>query len=209
MLHTATALDDLIDEQFGPRLEAEGFHRVRSRRWVRAAKAPIREVVHVGSAKHGAHSSRWGLSFDFVPHELALHPEWHKTNATALRDLRIDPIDWSDESLAKVYRFAGDDPSTRSVASAAKATVESANQWFDRVSDVASTLPLFEEARNDSESRFGFDHYPQQRLAHAFVLAHTGQTSRGFAELAIWLDTLTRTLPTASKVEFHDLLAAI
>ena len=67
MLHTATALDDLIDEQFGPRLEAEGFHRVRSRRWVRATKAPIREVVHVGSAKHGAHSSRWGLSFDFVP----------------------------------------------------------------------------------------------------------------------------------------------
>ncbi len=207
MQHTATALDDLIDEQFGPRLEAEGFQRVRSRRWVRSTKAPIREVVHVGSAKHGSHSSRWGLSFDFVPHESGLHPAWHNTNSTALRDLRIDPIDWSDESLARVYRFSGDDPSARSVASAARATVESATQWFERVSDVKSTLPLFEEARQDSESRFDFNHYAQQRLAHAFVLGHTGQTSRGFAELAIWLDDATRSLPTASKVEFHDLLA--
>lgn len=170
-MHIATELDDLIDEHFGPRLEAEGFERVRSRRWVRATKTPIREVVHVGSAKHGAHSSRWGLSFDFVPHESGLHPAWHRTNATALRDLRIDPVDWSDEKLAMKYRFDGNNPAPRSVAAAANATVEASTAWFDRVTDVESTLPLFEEARRDAASRFGFDHYPQQRLAHAFVLA--------------------------------------
>jgi hypothetical protein len=66
----------------------------------------------------------------------------------------------------------------KSLRRGATLTIELAEAWFRRITDVASLVPLFEEAERQPFERFGFDNYTQHRLAYSFVLARTGDLTQ-------------------------------
>lgn len=53
----------------------------------------------------------------------------------------------------------------KALNASADLTVRLAEQWFGRISDVPSLLPLFEEAERQPVVRFGFDNDVQHQLA--------------------------------------------
>jgi len=198
---SADEIDELIQGQFAPKLAGSGFTQVKPRRWIRSTKAPIREIVQVVALKGASYIPVWGVSVDFIPHRAGRRFAWHRTERSALFDLRVDPLDWPDEEAAERFKFGrfagrgavgrgqfGTRSPSRAIKRSAAATVRASATWFDRIDGLGSLRQLFEEAQARPVHRFSFDGYVQHRLAYAFVLAALGETERGDEELAAWLE---------------------
>ena len=195
---SAAQIDESVVRSFGSRFEPLGFERVTDRKWVRSAGAPIRELVVVQALKGASYSPYWGISIDFVPHLAGTSFRWHRTDRSALADLRVDPLDSPKRGLARDVvvevplggvsrsgRRSGRSPV--SFERAADVAHRHATAWFERVDGVASLPDLFRRAERARSTRFGFDHYVQHRLALAFVLVALGSEEEGQRELATWL----------------------
>lgn len=188
----AAELDAIVQDTFGRLLVDRRFERINRRSWVRSEKPSIREEVGVGPLKGYSFMPGWSISLDFVPHvsksgEIA----WHRTAKQYRADLEIEPADDPKRLRADrlaVRGMAGADVVRRACERSAALTIELAEDWFARISDVASLVPLFEEAEHRPVVRFGFDNYVQHRLAYAFVLARAGELVRARAELDRWCE---------------------
>lgn len=188
----AAEIDELVQETFGQDLESRGFEQIDRRSWVRSGKAPIREEVGLGSLKGYSFMPGWSISLDFVPHVTkAGKVAWHRTAKQHRADLGIDPADdpkrlQADRLAVRGMARRGD--VRRSLQRSSALTAELSESWFSRINDLASLVPLFEEAERQPAVRFGFDNYVQHRLAFAFVLARTGDLTRARAELDRWCE---------------------
>lgn len=181
----------MLQELFGREAEARGF-TVSTRRWswVRYGKDPVIEEIGIGASKGSGFRAGWSAKLTFLPRvtsggNLAPGP------STAIE---VDPLDHPDRydldalttnSFRSSRRFA------RDVSSVASCAFDCATGWFDRITDVASLLPLFDEQITAPVTRFGFDHHPSQRLALAFVHSHLGDAMAARAELDLFLDQST------------------
>lgn len=211
----ADEIDTIIDDEFGPRLESLGFERIRRRTWVRSDKVPIREEIGVGALKGYSFGPGWSVSLDFVPHVTSTGTvKTHRTAKQHVADLGVDPLDLPSEfdlGTFTVHGMASRRPVERAMRRSAIATIRSATSWFDRISDVRSLLPLYEEAIEQPVHRFGFDNHVQYRLSYAFVLAATSQGEAAREQLDQWCDLHLSSLAPdrASRVrsELHERLA--
>jgi len=185
-------VDVLVQHSFGDRLEARGFERVTPRIWVRSAKVPIREVVHIWQLKAGSYLPVGSLSVGTVPHVTSSGAvAWHRTARTVRPDLSLDPQ--SDPDDAQYRRFLihtiHPEPSVEAeFERSASAMMELADPWFARVSDLASLIPLFDDLDRAPRAWSFFSNSRQTLLARAFVLAGTGELDAGSEHLGRWFD---------------------
>jgi hypothetical protein len=183
-------MDEVIRDAFGRRLEARSFEPINRRSWVRSQKVPIREEVGVRALKGHRFVPAWSISLDFVPHVTETgRIAWHRTAKQHRADLGVDPVDDPKRLRAGrlvVWGMGPQDGVRKALDRSAGLAVELAEQWFGRITDVPSLIPVFEEAERQPAVRFGFDDYVQHRLAYAFVLARTGNTERARTELDRW-----------------------
>jgi hypothetical protein len=189
-----TELDILFNETFGTALALHGFVSVDRRRWVRSVNAPIRELVIIHELKGGLHTPCWGLSLDFVPHLERGAVRWHSTPGSARLDLRYDPIDYTTDPHAwGISTIHGMATAREQALTVSAATTRGALRWFAQAVAPNGLLALFEAQRALPAVRLGFENYPQQILALAFVLAREGslQAARQTLERALDLGVAT------------------
>jgi hypothetical protein len=183
-------IDDVVRDTFGRPLEAHSFEPINRRSWIRSQKVPIREEVGVRALKGHQFVPAWSISLDFVPHVTKTgRIAWHRTAKQHRADLGVDPVDDPKRLSAGrlvVWGMGPQDGVRKALDRSAGLAVELAEQWFGRITDVPSLIPVFEEAERQPAVRFGFDDYVQHRLAYAFVLARTGNTERARTELDRW-----------------------
>lgn len=183
-----TELDILFDETFGAALAPHGFVSVGRRRWVRSINAPIRELVITHELKGGLHTPCWALSLDFVPYLERGAVRWRPTPGSARLDLRYDPIDYTSDPRAwGISTIHGMAAAREQALTISAATTREALRWFAQAVAPKGLLALFEAQRALPAVRFGFENYPQQILALAFVLAREGdlQAARQMLERAL------------------------
>jgi hypothetical protein len=188
----AAEMDVLAREVFGGPLAELAFEEVASRKWVRSAKAPIREIVQLGRGRGGMLVPKWGYSIDFVPHVASGKVRWHRTAKGAVFDLCYDPWDYE---LIKLTDRRWVIPAmlglaeSRAAATKVQAEVmaESA-RFFDSVQTIADLPAAFEAKRQRPYLRFGLLNYVQEPLAYAFTLAALGRLT----DASEWLATAER-----------------
>ena len=216
---SAAEIDELLRETFGSVLGDRAFEQINRRSWVRSRKTPIREAVGIASLKGYSFMPGWSISLDFVPHVTTSgRIAWHRTAEQHRADLGVDPLDDPERLPADRLMIRGmgrRDAVHRGLKRSAAIAVDLAEAWFSRISDVASLIPLFEEAERQCNERFGFDNYVQHRLAFAFVLARTGDLDRARAELDRWCERhisvgfeLEASRRSSLRGELHALLDA-
>jgi hypothetical protein len=118
---------------------------------------------------------------------------WHRTTKQAAQhhgDLRIDAADSTappDPEHLGVDGMSTTTTARRALHRSARLTTHHAEQWFSRMTDVPSLLPIFEDAERQPVIRFGFDNYTQHRLAYAFVLARCDNVTTAHRQLDHWV----------------------
>ncbi|MGH2807965.1 MAG: hypothetical protein ACRDKT_11905 [Actinomycetota bacterium] len=206
-----------IDEWFHTahryELEGHGFEQVGRRRWIRSAKAPIREGIQIHAIKGYSFMPVWFLSLDPVPHVTGTgQVKWHRTAASARPDLLVDAFDEPD-----AYDVDGLVVSGMQTAAEAKEAIRGstrlavgyATSWFDRVSDLPSLISLYEEARSRPVVRFGVDNYTQHRLSFAFVLKAAGYDVLAVEEFDLWAERCGREMPADAIAQLRGHLHAL
>lgn len=177
---------DALDDAFRPELRQLGFERVRPRRWVRGAKAPIREIFEFQVLKGGVYSARWGFSLDFVPILRGGRCRWKRTSKAAAFDLCIDPV---DDGGSIVDRYCvrpatiSNEVRPEDVRRAAKAALQTAHRSFDRVGSVADIIAIIRERASMCFRRFSLENYVQTHLAWGLALVALGQHAEGETHL--------------------------
>jgi hypothetical protein len=161
-----------------PVLVPEDFERVADRRWVRSSRQPIRDLVEMEALKGTSYCPMWGFSLDFVPHVTGGgRIKWHRTPKSARFDLVYRPIDfasgdeareWDTSPLATQEELADD---VSRVAALVRANALPFLNAVQRVGDLPS---FYREHRARPALGLPFGAFPQQFLAHAFVLARFG-----------------------------------
>lgn len=89
---SAEEVSAALDRGMGSILETAGFEHVAPRKWVRGARAPIREIVDYQAYKGATYQPEWGVSLDFVPTPVGRRLKWKRTSKAALLDLRLNRI---------------------------------------------------------------------------------------------------------------------
>jgi hypothetical protein len=147
---------------------------------VRSSRQPIRDIVLVAAMKGIAYCPEWGFSIDFVPHVSGGgRVRWHRTAKSARFDLVYRPIDyaptpadnraWGMSPIATREELADD------VTRVSRPTLAQALPFLDAVRSVADLPVLYAAHRTRPAVGLPFGGFPQQYLAHAFVLARLGQ----------------------------------
>jgi hypothetical protein len=187
----AREMDGIFANTFGTALCRRGFEQVERRKWVRSDRAPIRELFRIAAIKGASLSPVWGFSLDFVPHSSGSTIRWHRSNKSAIFDLRYDPIDytasfdeWSIPSSEG--RTAAREQADRSTHVA----LELALPWFQSVGTERDLIREFEAKKERPFVRFGFDNYVQEPLAYAFTLAKVGRSVDAESEVNRWATRL-------------------
>lgn len=175
---SAAEIDHLLLDQLRPRLP--DFEPVTPRKWVRAARAPIREMFLIQSMNPIMFCAIWGVSLDYVPHLSGSSLRWHRTSKSALFDLNYDPLDYTAETAGWVATSAAE------IAALLEKTVPLAFGFWTSTADL---LAAFAEKERRPFVRFGFHNYVQQGLAYAFTLARAGRTEEARERLEGLLKT--------------------
>jgi hypothetical protein len=213
----AAEVDEIVGKEFGSRLQPRQFEQVARRTWVRSAKAPIREGVGLTAIKGYSFVPVWSISLDVVPHVTSTgRVEWHRTAKRHVVDLGVDPLDQPDRVDVDALVIRGMRTARqfqRAAGRSAELVVGLAEAWFARINDVASLLPLYEEAQHAPVVRFGFDNHLQWQLSYAFVLAHVGSIDSARSALDNWcarsldrLSGVTDDRRSAIRRQLHELL---
>lgn len=183
----ASEADQLLREEFGRRVEVIGFRPAERRwSWVRSGKAPIIEEIGIGALKGYGFHAGWSAQLTFVPHVT----RGGNVRPGPAAALSIDPLDHPERyDLARLtttgFRSARQFRSEAGIV--ASYATSCATAWFDRITDVASLLPIFAEQMAAPVTRFGFENYPDQRLALAFVHGYLGDLTAAHRELDHYL----------------------
>ena len=209
----AAKIDDWFHTAYGFELNGHGFEQVGRRRWVRSAKVPIREGIQINALKGYSFAPFWFVSLDPVPDVTAKgHVRWHRTPASALPDLRLDPMDAPDSYDMDALVVSGMQTpadAKEAIKRSTKLTVALALDWFARVTDLPSLVSLYEEVGSRPTVRFGPDNYPQHRLSFAFVLKATGYDILADQEFTLWTQRCGRDVPVAAIDELLARLRAV
>lgn len=186
---SASVMNTVFKEIFGPKLAVEGFEPVAPRKWVRSKKKSIREVFEVTAMKGASYSPRWGVSLDFVPHFSGSSLRWHRTPKSSILDLCFDPCDYDNPFPDLVCSLFGLDVAKASGMKQADYAIPLALGWFHSIQDITDLVREYEAAKQRRAVRFGFYNYVQHPLAFALVLARVGRLEAARAELRRFLQT--------------------
>jgi hypothetical protein len=172
---TVADLEPYIDREFGSRLEPLGFQQVDRRKWVRAKKSPIQEIVFLVPPYSGmSYLSMWGISCGFVPILKGRKMVFGRiTNPKSLQvDLPRDPID--ETGRAHEYKFQFYTGYTteipeEEIRNCALKTVGQSSLYFNLVHSVSDFCDL--------------SCYPKLQFAYGFVLILIGKKVEGKKEI--------------------------
>ena len=175
---SASDVDAILREVFGPPLEERGFVPVRRRAWVRSEKPHIRDLFELQPLKHGTPVPIWGFSLDFVPHLSGRRLlRWHRTPKSARFDLRYDPMDYAKTTFGWTVREGDEIPveeTRKSARHLMERVVPMAVAYWDSVQVVGDLPAAFQDKRERPAQRFGFESYVYEVMAEAFVAAALG-----------------------------------
>lgn len=149
------------------------------RRWARQNAPDILGLVELQALKSDF-TAIWGLSLAFVPHlttkgEIA----WHRTPKSAVFDLSYQPFDYEQDLRPwAISCFSTREELPVDSRLFASRVSESAARFLESLTSTRAVLDAFEAKRVRPYIRLGFDHYPQEMLAHAFTLARCGEEGR-------------------------------
>ncbi len=120
--------------------------------------------------KGATRSAYWYVSLDFVPHLDGRRMALHRTDRSVRPDLRYDPwdhdsADWRGRRPWQVSVLSPAPNVRRDIAAMTDWTARRAGAWFDAVRTIHELRAAFARAETLPTMRFGFDNYPQQRLA--------------------------------------------
>lgn len=187
---SAPVVADRVDERIGAELSPLGFQRIRPRRWVAAARPPIRSIFEFQALKGATYSARWGFSLDFVPLWSADELKWKRTAKTANFDLCIDPIDqylgppdWCSFSRPI---WPGEVVNVARIAAAVKESTRVAKFDFSRVNSISDVVAMFQERAAMRFQRFSLENYMQTHLAWGLSLISVGKASEGRRHLELF-----------------------
>lgn len=178
------------------------------RRWPRQNAPEILGMVELQVLKSDF-TAIWGLSLAFVPHLTAKGEiAWHRTPKGAVFDLSYQPFDyeqdlrpWAISCFSTREELPGD---SRLFASRVS---ESATRFLEPLTSTRPVLEAFEAKRARPYIRLGFDHYPQEMLAYAFVLARAGEVGRSKEALKRFAEHSQ--VPAATGTRLLSLLAEV
>jgi hypothetical protein len=206
--------EQTVREHMDSALKERGFHVVTKTRWARSNGPQILAMVELQALK-AAYAAVWGLSLEFVPHldeRNGFRVEWHKTEKKARFDLSYNPMDyerdlrpWTVDQLTRPESLPGE------ALEFADRVSMSAAEYLDPLRTIEATLAAFELKRRRPSIRLGFEHYPQENLAYAFVLARCGrdqeaeQALRQFDASIRQFDDC-KDMPASALVELRELL---
>ncbi len=190
----ASVVNAICEDVVGPALVDIGFTSVGTRRWARDRAALVTDLFEFQALKGAVLSPRWGFSLSFVPSVRAGRLCWHRTLNSVKFDLVDDPVDvLSDAELAafQVPTLHGPEALRDSCSRVVPLAASSASAFWARVTAASDLLAVCAFLKNRTCHRFDFDNYPQQSLAHAYLLARLGQLELAQDELcrtAVWAD---------------------
>ncbi len=177
-----TAFDKMVDDVFGPPLEALGFERSRGRVWVRSRKRPLRELFQLQALKGATYSSRWGFDLDFVLLFRGNRFRSKRTIKGAGFDLIVDPIDPEGEvpDWCSFAHFPGFQEVTQAkMDQVAAASIRAAERDYVRIQTIQDFVSLFEERSKRHFPQFSLDNYIQTDLAWGLALHALGRAAEG------------------------------
>ena len=138
----------------------------------------------------------WGFSCDFVPHVRGSRVVWHRTPKSVRFDLFYDPWDYSRDTQSwQISQYLNPGDVDSQAAALASRCLSQAESYWNRVRSVPDLRSEFKAWQESEPIRFGFDNYPHQWLALAFVLARLGERE----EATGWLEKFVEaTRPNAA-----------
>jgi len=199
-----------VAHALGERLSEHGLVAVggAKRRWARQNSPEILGLVELQSLKSDF-TAVWGLSLTFVPHlttsgEIA----WHRTPKSAAFDLSYQPFDYEPDLRPwAISCFSTREELQVDSRLFASRVSESAARFLEPQTSTRPVLEAFEAKRVRPYIRLGFDHYPQEMLAYAFVLARAGE--EGWSKEALKRFAEQHQVPTDTKARLLSLLAEV
>ena len=187
----AAEINHIIAQSFVPYLDTLRFSRVSERKWVRNRVEGVRDLVVIQALGRSSYSPIIGFSLDYVPHIAGESARWHRTDKSALFDLRFDPLDYEMPNtpafrkwtIAGIYgsRIAKED-----FQRVGQLTASHATKALDGIVTSHDLCSAFEQQIRGSPVRFGFYNYTQQPLAYAFTLLRVGSTEKARKVFSEW-----------------------
>jgi len=168
----------IVSAEVAPLLLADGFTPIDPFKFVRNAKAPIREVTLVGFGRSDC-SIACGWSLSFVPHLQGEKVRWQRTEKSIrVFDVSRDPTNygprfkWSDWSVSMM----NDEAECRAKAKElARKALTYQTEWWDRINSVEDIIHLVLSLKEEDGGHFGYCNYPRLQLTLAFAYAYTGR----------------------------------
>lgn len=189
----------------GAALLENGFEAVAPRRWVRSSRAPIRDLLEVRALKGVSYAPLWGFSLDFVPHVTTSgETKWHRTPKSARFDFVYWPMDYvaaaSDAREWHISPVATPEELQEDLSRVTRMVVAEAMPFWEQIRSIKDLPDVYREHRRRSPAGLPFGSFPQEVLAHAFVLARSGDDT-ALAELAEYIRASDVAPETAKKLE--------
>jgi len=182
------------------RLGEHGFAPSGKRRWTRQCGPGILGLVALQGLKT-EYVPAWGVSLDFVPHLSGGNVGWHRTPKSARFDLSYQPLDY-DEDLRpwEISRFATAEELRIEARVFASRVSDSAVRFLEPLTSATVLLEAFEAKRNRRSLRLAFEHYPQEMLSYAFVLARAGHAEAARDAFSRFVESHQVSAPAQSEL---------
>ena len=177
-------------------------------RWTRQNAPEIVGMVELQALKSDI-TAIWGLSLAFVP-RLTSKGEvtWHRTSKGAVLDLSYQPFDYEKDLRPwAISCFSTREELTLDSGLFATRVSESAALFVQPLTSTRLVLEAFEAKRSRPYIRLGFDHYPQEMLAYAFVLARAGEEQQSRDALRRCAEQ--HQMPSSTEAHLLSLLANV
>jgi hypothetical protein len=205
---TAKEMDELIQTFFGDELEANGFNKVKKRRWVRSRVPEIRDVFEFVSISHSL-NPRWGFSLDFCPRVKGDTLKWHRTEKSAQIDVVYDPIDYVIAPSNEFYdwllsKTQPKEKTTIEAQAVAGRALPQALNWLAQVNSLKELETVLQKKQSEKVRRFGYNNYVQQPLALALVQARLGDVAKAMDSLDAYIKK--RETPVDAALKLKSLL---
>lgn len=209
--------ESTVHEKLSTALAERGFHPSRKDRWSRVNEPEILALVELEPLK-AAFSAAWGVSLAFVPHleqKKGFRVEWHRAEKSARFDLSYNPLDyerdlgpWCLDQLSRPETFV------QETESFAERIAENATRFVEPLQSPEAVLAALEAKRERPSIRLSFEHYPQEVLAYAFLLARCGRRQEADNALRLFVDSMKqfddcKDLPEAPIAELAELLRKV
>ena len=153
----------IVSAEVAPLLVADGFTPIDPFKFVRSAKAPIREVVLVGFGKSDC-SIACGWSLSFVPHLQGEKVRWQRTEKSIrVFDVSRDPTNyeprfkWPDWSVSM---FNDEEGCRAKAKELARKVLTYETEWWDRINSVEEIIHLVLSLKEEDGRHFWLRELP-------------------------------------------------